>query len=293
MPTNLEHLLSRCKFFIYFTYKKIIFSILHFIFINFIFINFYINLSISYIYSIKCSLFLQFFIILCPSLSQTKSHSPMITPHPFNRKPSHDDRPHDLTGFDDRPHGAAREIIIFLSLSLSHYTFWSNTTLSLYFGTFVEHIEGTLRRESREGDRTMSLRPSSRTEVRKKSYKSGVDGDEARRRREYNLVEIWKSKREDSLLKKRREGILLLQSQQSNERGTPSASAYVIQQKVFTFFFELFFLHSVRWGEVRVRATRMEARGRERERKKPSEQQWDERKRADLREKQRGERNKY
>ena len=171
----------------------------------------------------------------------------MITPHPFNRKPSHDDRPHDLTGFDDRPHGAAREIIIFFSLSLSHYTFWSNTTLSLYFGTFVEHIEGTLRRESREGDRTMSLRPSSRTEVRKKSYKSGVDGDEARRRREYNLVEIWKSKREDSLLKKRREGILLLQSQQSNERGTPSASAYVIQQKLFTFFFELFFLHSVRW----------------------------------------------
>ena len=39
MPTNLEHLLSRCKFFIYFTYKKIIFSILHFIFINFIFIK--------------------------------------------------------------------------------------------------------------------------------------------------------------------------------------------------------------------------------------------------------------
>ena len=90
----------------------------------------------------------------------------------------------------------------------------------------------------------MSLRPSSRTEVRKKSYKSGVDGDEARRRREDNLVEIRKSKREDSLLKKRREGLLLLQSQQSNERGTPSASASVIQQKVFTFFLELFFLHS-------------------------------------------------
>lgn len=96
----------------------------------------------------------------------------------------------------------------------------------------------------------MSLRPSSRTEVRKKSYKSGVDGDEARRRREDNLVEIRKSKREDSLLKKRREGLLLLQSQQSNERGTPSASASVIQQKVFTFFslfsfLELFFSHSV------------------------------------------------
>ncbi|XP_070048368.1 importin subunit alpha-4-like isoform X2 [Nicotiana tomentosiformis] len=58
----------------------------------------------------------------------------------------------------------------------------------------------------------MSLRPSSRTEVRKKSYKIGVDADEARRRREDNLVEIRKNKREDNLLKKRREG--LLQSQQ-------------------------------------------------------------------------------
>ncbi|XP_043815205.1 importin subunit alpha-4 isoform X2 [Manihot esculenta] len=58
----------------------------------------------------------------------------------------------------------------------------------------------------------MSLRPSTRTEVRKKAYKTGVDADEARRRREDNLVEIRKNKREDSLLKKRREG-LLLQSQ--------------------------------------------------------------------------------
>ncbi|KAJ8752420.1 hypothetical protein K2173_004056 [Erythroxylum novogranatense] len=59
----------------------------------------------------------------------------------------------------------------------------------------------------------MSLRPSSRTEVRKKTYKIGVDADEARRRREDNLVEIRKNKREDNLLKKRREG-LFLQSQQ-------------------------------------------------------------------------------
>ncbi|XP_058077577.1 importin subunit alpha-4 isoform X2 [Magnolia sinica] len=66
----------------------------------------------------------------------------------------------------------------------------------------------------------MSLRPTSRTEVRKKSYKTGVDGDEARRRREDNLVEIRKSKREDNLLKKRREA--LLQSQQSLE---PSSQA--------------------------------------------------------------------
>ncbi|XAR49250.1 hypothetical protein NMG60_11032377 [Bertholletia excelsa] len=62
----------------------------------------------------------------------------------------------------------------------------------------------------------MSLRPGSRTEVRKKSYKTGVDADEARRRREDNLVEIRKNKREDNLLKKRREGILL-QSQQLSD----------------------------------------------------------------------------
>ncbi|KAH9683923.1 Importin subunit alpha-4 [Citrus sinensis] len=62
----------------------------------------------------------------------------------------------------------------------------------------------------------MSLRPGSRTEVRKKSYKTGVDADEARRRREDNLVEIRKNKREDSLLKKRREG-LILQSQPVTE----------------------------------------------------------------------------
>ncbi|KAG6586208.1 importin subunit alpha-4-like [Cucurbita moschata] len=59
----------------------------------------------------------------------------------------------------------------------------------------------------------MSLRPTTRTDVRKKSYKTGVDADEARRRREDNLVEIRKNKREDNLLKKRREG-LLLHSQQ-------------------------------------------------------------------------------
>ncbi|XP_038716461.1 importin subunit alpha-4-like isoform X2 [Tripterygium wilfordii] len=53
----------------------------------------------------------------------------------------------------------------------------------------------------------MSLRPTTRTEVRKKAYKSGVDAEDARRRREDNLVEIRKNKREDNLLKKRREGL--------------------------------------------------------------------------------------
>jgi len=57
----------------------------------------------------------------------------------------------------------------------------------------------------------MSLRPNSRTEVRRNRYKVAVDADEGRRRREDNMVEIRKSKREESLLKKRREG---LQAQQ-------------------------------------------------------------------------------
>ncbi|PIN01020.1 Karyopherin (importin) alpha [Handroanthus impetiginosus] len=57
----------------------------------------------------------------------------------------------------------------------------------------------------------MSLRPNSRTEVRRSRYKVAVDAEEGRRRREDNMVEIRKNKREESLLKKRREG---LQAQQ-------------------------------------------------------------------------------
>lgn len=50
--------------------------------------------------------------------------------------------------------------------------------------------------------------------LRKKWYKTGVvvDAEEARRRREDNLVEIRKSKREESLHKKRREGFYLNQN---------------------------------------------------------------------------------
>ena len=57
----------------------------------------------------------------------------------------------------------------------------------------------------------MSLRPKARTKVRRNRYKVAVDADEGRRRREDNMVEIHKSKREESLQKKRREG---LQAQQ-------------------------------------------------------------------------------
>ncbi|KAF5740000.1 importin subunit alpha-2 [Tripterygium wilfordii] len=57
----------------------------------------------------------------------------------------------------------------------------------------------------------MSLRPNARTEVRRNRYKVAVDAEEGRRRREDNMVEIRKNRREESLQKKRREG---LQAQQ-------------------------------------------------------------------------------
>ncbi|KAI4334921.1 hypothetical protein L6164_013621 [Bauhinia variegata] len=57
----------------------------------------------------------------------------------------------------------------------------------------------------------MSLRPNARTEVRRNRYKVAVDADEGRRRREDNMVEIRKSKREENLQKKRREGLLAQQ----------------------------------------------------------------------------------
>ncbi|KAH9321896.1 hypothetical protein KI387_016535 [Taxus chinensis] len=54
----------------------------------------------------------------------------------------------------------------------------------------------------------MSLRPNGRLEARKRvGYKVSVDKDEARRKREVNMVEIRKNKREEGLLKKRREGM--------------------------------------------------------------------------------------
>ncbi|CAJ1940903.1 unnamed protein product [Sphenostylis stenocarpa] len=56
-------------------------------------------------------------------------------------------------------------------------------------------------------NQNMSLRPNARTEVRRNRYKVAVDADEGRRRREDNMVEIRKSKREESLQKKRREGL--------------------------------------------------------------------------------------
>lgn len=73
----------------------------------------------------------------------------------------------------------------------------------------------------------MSLRPSARTEVRRNRYKVAVDADEGRRRREDNMVEIRKSKREESLQKKRREG---LQAQQF----PPTVISSTMEKKVST-----------------------------------------------------------
>ncbi|CAA0815611.1 Importin subunit alpha-1 [Striga hermonthica] len=53
----------------------------------------------------------------------------------------------------------------------------------------------------------MSLRPNARAEVRRNRFKVAVDAEEGRRRREDNMVEIRKNRREENLQKKRREGV--------------------------------------------------------------------------------------
>lgn len=75
----------------------------------------------------------------------------------------------------------------------------------------------------------MSLRPSARTEVRRNRYKVAVDADEGRRRREDNMVEIRKSKREESLQKKHREGL------QTMQFPTAALQASNVEKKVFVF----------------------------------------------------------
>ena len=67
----------------------------------------------------------------------------------------------------------------------------------------------------------MSLRPSERTEVRRNKYKVAVDAEEGRRRREDNMVEIRKSKREENLQKKRREGMQAQAFPQAAQQAAP------------------------------------------------------------------------
>lgn len=51
--------------------------------------------------------------------------------------------------------------------------------------------------------RKMSLRPEPRADRRKKGFKKGLDPEDARRKREDNIIELRKSKRDESLQKKR------------------------------------------------------------------------------------------
>lgn len=64
-------------------------------------------------------------------------------------------------------------------------------------------------------------------DVRKKGYKLAVDADEARRKREDQLVKIRKNKREESLLKKRREGM-----QQLQQQFVPAVQTVTLEKKV-------------------------------------------------------------
>ncbi|KAL8094499.1 hypothetical protein AgCh_036144 [Apium graveolens] len=72
----------------------------------------------------------------------------------------------------------------------------------------------------------MSLRPNARTEVRRIKYKVAVDADEGRRRREDNMVEIRKNRREENLMKKRREGV------QAPQLENLSATAVLLEQRL-------------------------------------------------------------
>ncbi|KAL8167796.1 hypothetical protein V2J09_009295 [Rumex salicifolius] len=69
----------------------------------------------------------------------------------------------------------------------------------------------------------MSLRPNARTEVRRSQYKVAVDAEQGRSRREDTMVEIRKNLREESLQKKRRDGLSL---EQQLSLSDPPASGF-------------------------------------------------------------------
>lgn len=96
----------------------------------------------------------------------------------------------------------------------------------------------------------MSYKPSAKTEVRRNRYKVSVDADEGRRRREDNMVEIRKNKREENLQKKRREG---LTASMSSQLGQDFSSSLPTETRVCSsccyttncFCFSFFFLVSI------------------------------------------------
>ncbi|KAG6521489.1 hypothetical protein ZIOFF_018610 [Zingiber officinale] len=97
----------------------------------------------------------------------------------------------------------------------------------------------------------MTLRPGNQATARRKSYKAGVDVVVGWRRRERNLVEIRKVKREDILVKKRRPERVQASHHASNE--SPAlASAWVDTKKQarLSIFLELLVEHSPPVKEV-------------------------------------------
>jgi hypothetical protein len=82
----------------------------------------------------------------------------------------------------------------------------------------------------------MSYRPNAnaRTEVRRSRYKVVVDAKEGRRRREDNLVEIRKNRREENLQKKRREA---LQAQQMPELANYTLVEKKVKKKILVISF--------------------------------------------------------
>lgn len=63
----------------------------------------------------------------------------------------------------------------------------------------------------------MSQRADARAEERRGRYKVAVDAEEGRRRRKESMVKIRKSKKEEGLLKKRRDGMQGLRLPTSEE----------------------------------------------------------------------------
>ena len=74
----------------------------------------------------------------------------------------------------------------------------------------------------------MSARANSNTERRKKGFKKTIDADDARRKREDNIIELRKAKRDEGLQKKRatNTGAAVGGIEESNR------SNAVVQQKV-------------------------------------------------------------
>lgn len=82
----------------------------------------------------------------------------------------------------------------------------------------------------------MSLRPNEMNHVRRNSHKAAVDTEQSRRRREHNLIDIRKSKREEILKKKR------LHVMQEAPLDSPLPSAASLDKMVITISHILAFL---------------------------------------------------